>query len=345
VLKWGPMTQRVHHGGRMFCLMGKIGVKFVLLTAVALGAGTAFADDTIRLVAQKTGTFAWELDVIRTHGLDKQAALKIEATELASPEAGKVALRGGSADIIVSDWTWVSRERALGARLVFYPYSSALGAVMVAGASPIGKLGDLRGRKLAVAGGPIDKSWLLLQAALLQDGVDLRTQANVVYGAPVLLAEKTLHGEMDATLNYWNICANLEARGLRRLAEVADLLPKLGVAGRPAMLGYVFNERWAARHEDPLARFLDISSKAKDILAHSDAEWERIAPLVGASDPAALKIYRERYREGIPQRSLDQEQADARTLYGVLAGLGGAALVGPSGQLDAGTFYRARPRS
>jgi NitT/TauT family transport system substrate-binding protein len=30
----------------------------------------------------------------------------------------------------------------------------------------IRSLGDLRGRKLAVAGGPIDKSWLLLQAAM-----------------------------------------------------------------------------------------------------------------------------------------------------------------------------------
>jgi len=34
-------------------------------------------------------------------------------------------------DIIVSDWLWVSRERGLGAKLTFYPYSSALGAVMV----------------------------------------------------------------------------------------------------------------------------------------------------------------------------------------------------------------------
>ena len=35
------------------------------------------------------------------------------------------------ADVIVSDWLWVGRERTLGDDLVFYPYSSALGAVMV----------------------------------------------------------------------------------------------------------------------------------------------------------------------------------------------------------------------
>ena len=33
------------------------------------------AAETIRVAVQKTGTFAWELAVIRAHGLDKQADL------------------------------------------------------------------------------------------------------------------------------------------------------------------------------------------------------------------------------------------------------------------------------
>ena len=141
------------------------------LAAVILAfaqAGACFGADTVRVAVQKTGTFAWELAVIRAHGLDKQADLAVQVIELASPEAGKIALRAGNADIIVSDWLWVSRERTLGAKLAFYPYSSALGAVMVPASSPIRTLADLKGRKLAVAGGPIDKNWLLLQAWLKQ---------------------------------------------------------------------------------------------------------------------------------------------------------------------------------
>src|ERR1700740_3108646 len=107
-------------------------VRALLAAALAaLQIGTASAADTIRIAAQKTGTFAWELAVIRAHGLDKQANLTLEVRELASPEAGKIALRSGDADIMISDWLWVSRERSLGARLAFYPYSGALGAVMV----------------------------------------------------------------------------------------------------------------------------------------------------------------------------------------------------------------------
>jgi NitT/TauT family transport system substrate-binding protein len=304
----------------------------------AFGAARCNAE-TIRVAAQKTGTFAWELAVIREHGLDKQANLTIEPIELASPEAGKIALRSGSADIIVSDWLWVSRERSLGARLAFYPYSSALGAVMVPNASDIRSLNDLKGRKLAVAGGPIDKSWLLLQAALKREGTDLKAEANIIYGAPPLLAQKALDGEMDATLNYWNFCAALEAKGFRRLAGIEDILPKLGAKGRTAMVGYVFDEDWSKAHPDLLARFIAMTRAAREILSNSDAEWETIKPLTGATDSATLHTYRDRYRQGIPHRPVADEEADARILYRVLAEVGGTALVGPAPELDPGTFY------
>src|SRR5690349_1811148 len=258
------------------------------IVALALAAAPATAADTIRIAAQKTGTLAWELAVIRAQGLDRQVGLDITTTEFAAPEAGKIALRGGSADVIVSDWLWVSRERALGGKVVFYPYSSAVGAVMAASRSPIRALADLKGHSLAVAGGPLDKSWLLLQAALKQDGVELKTQANIAYGAPALLAAKTLRGEFDATLNYWNICAELEAKGLRRIAGIEDILPKLGARGPAAMLGYVFDERWAAQHGDAIGRFIAMARRAKDALAASDAEWQRLAPLAGVTDAGAL---------------------------------------------------------
>jgi NitT/TauT family transport system substrate-binding protein len=315
-------------------------MKRLVAAAVAcMLAGPAGAD-TIRLAIQKTGTVAWELAVIRAHRLDEQAGLDLSVLELASPEAGKVALRGGSADIIVSDWLWVSRERHLGSKLVFYPYSSAVGAIMVAAASPLKSLADLKGKSLAVAGGPIDKSWLMLQGAMKQDGIDLKTQARVNYGAPALLAEKTLQGEFDANLNYWNFSAALEAKGMRRLAGIEDILPKLGVKGRPAMIGYVFDEVWLKKNPGVLERFLAVTRKAKDILANQDTEWRRIAPLIGTTDAATLAIYRERYREGIPRRAIADEEADARTLYRVLTQLGGAELVGPAADLAPGTFYR-----
>ncbi len=307
--------------------------------SVLIGSG-ALAADRIRLVAQRTGSLAWELDVIKAHGLDKKANLDIETLELASTEAGKVALKGGSADVIVSDWTWVARERALGDALVYYPYSSTLGAVMAPAQSSIKDIAGLKGRKLAVAGGPIDKSWLLLRALGLRSGLDLKTQASVVYGAPPLLSEKALQGETDATLTFWNFCADLEAKGQKRVIPMDDVLQRLGANGPVALLGYVFDAAWAARNRSALDRFLEASREAKDILAASDAEWQRLAPRIGESDAHALAVLRQRYSEGIPRRPIADEAADARGLYRILADIGGADLVGPALELDAGSFYR-----
>jgi NitT/TauT family transport system substrate-binding protein len=320
----------------MFRMMG-----FAFAAMITLAAQTsATAADRIRVAVQRTGTLAWELDVIRTHGLDRNLDLAIEAVELASTEAGKVALKGGSADLMLSDWLWVARERSLGDDLVFYPSSSTLGAVMVPPQSPIGEIIDLKGRKLAVAGGPLDKSWLLLQALARRSGLDLKKQATVVYGAPPLLSEKALQGETDATLTFWNFCADLESKGHKRAIAMDHVVRSLGAKGAVALVGYTFDGTWAARNGSTVERFLAAARQAKDILASSQAEWQRLAPRMRVTDANALAIYRERYGEGIVRRPLAEEEADARALYRVLAEIGGVELVGPARELAAGTFYR-----
>ena len=316
----------------------------ILVAAFAAAqVGACWGADAIRVAVQKTGTFSWELAVMRAHGLDKQANLSIKVQELASPEAGKIALRSGDADIIISDWLWVSRERALGAKLTFYPYSSALGGVMVPDSSSIKTLAGLRGHRLAVAGGPLDKNWLLMRASLQRDGLDVKSEATIVYGAPPLVAAAVLNGGADATLNYWNFCAALEDKGFRRIATTQDVVTKLGAKGPVAMLGYVFDKQWGDAHRDALTRFIEVSRKAKEILASSDNEWQSISRLTGAPDASTLRLYRDRYREGIPRRPVEDEESDARILYRVLAKIGGPDLVGPGAELDPGTFYHLLP--
>jgi NitT/TauT family transport system substrate-binding protein len=300
------------------------------------------AADTLRIAAQKTGTFGWELQVIKDHGLAEKAGLDLQVTELASTDAGKIAMMGNSADLIVSDWLWVARERSLGTDLTFYPYSTTLGAVMVPQQSPIKSIADLKGKKLGVAGGPLDKSWLLLQAlAKQQSSLDLESNATILYGAPSLLFEKALQGESDASLNFWNFCADLEAHGFRRLIGMDEVEKGLGAAAPVAMVGYVFHDHFASTHADVLKRFFAVTREAMDILANSQDEWTKLAPRIGVSDPAALAIYRKRYLEGLPRRPIAAEEADAAKLYDVLAKAGGEKLVGPGKTLDPGTFYKA----
>ncbi len=308
------------------------------LLAVALSA-PASAADIVRIGFQKTGTFAWLLDVIRRHDLAREARLDLQTTEFASPEAGKLALNGNTVDIAVSDWLWVARERALGQKLQFYPYSSAVGAIMVKGDSPVRNLADLKGRVLGIAGGPLDKSWLILRAAALRRGVDLSRGVSLQYGAPPLMFQKLQQGEADANLNFWNFCAKLEAHGYRRLFDVRDAETELGLTQPVSMIGYVFSENFAGAHREVLDRFLAVAKRANEIMLQSDSEWEALRPLVDASDDATFNAMRAFARQGIPRRPVNEEEVDAGTLFKTLAQIGGPELVGPAKELDPGLYY------
>jgi NitT/TauT family transport system substrate-binding protein len=149
-----------------------------------------------------------------------------------------------------------------------------------------------------------------------------------------------LQGETDATLTFWNFCADLESKGHKRAIAMDHVVKSLGAKGPVALVGYTFDSTWAARNGSAVERFLAAARQAKDILASSEAEWQRLAQRIRVTDATALAIYRQRYREGIVRRPLAEEEADARALYLVLAEIGGTELVGPARELAAGTFYR-----
>jgi NitT/TauT family transport system substrate-binding protein len=315
---------------------------FIATIAVAVSAfltSGAEAADQLRIAIQKTGTASWEIEVIKARGLDKAANLDIETTELASTEAGKIALEGGAVDMVIEDWLWAARERTLGDKLLFTPYSSALGAVMAPKNSPVHAVADLAGRSIGVAGGPLDKSWLLLRAAALSAGLDLTKEAKPSYGAPPLIGEKLVQGETETALEYWNFSADLEGRGFRRAIEMADIQKALGASGPLAMTGYVFSESFAASNKDALRRYFAAAAEARKILAEDPSAWASIKARLRLKDDAALAVYRQRYLEGVPKRSVAEEAADASVLYRRLAEVGGEALVGKAKALDPGLFY------
>ena len=100
--------------------------------AISITVTSAMADPApVRVGALKFGTVNWELDTIQHHGLDAANGVALEVVELAGKNASAVALQGGAADVIVTDWIWVSRQRAAGADYTFVPYSLAVGALMV----------------------------------------------------------------------------------------------------------------------------------------------------------------------------------------------------------------------
>ncbi len=319
--------------------VGSLTLAVVLMFAVC----AAPADETlptVRVGVLKFGTVNWQLDVMQHHGFDAAAGVRVEVTPLASTNAVAVALQGGAVDIIVSDWIWVSRQRAEGRNYSFSPYSLAVGSLLVQPDAGIVALPDLAGRRLGVAGGPVDKSWLLVRAYVRsQGGDDPADQAELAFGAPPLINRLMLAGDLDAAINFWHFSARLTTAGMQELISVQEILPALGIETAVPLLGWVFDQDWATEHQPALTAFLTAARAAARQLDQSDAEWERIRPLTKAEDDATLVALRDAYRAGIPQRFGGAERTAAGDLFEVLAKEGGETLVGSSRSLSPGTFW------
>jgi NitT/TauT family transport system substrate-binding protein len=294
----------------------------------------------LRIGVLEFGTVNWELTLIQAHELAKKRGIDLKIVPLASADASTIALQGGAVDMIVSDWIWVSRQRAESRFYTFAPYSNAVGSMMVKPDSDIRQLADLKGKKLGIAGGPSDKIWLLLRAyAQRKLGVDLTQFTEPSYAAPPLLNELVLRGQLDAALTTWPYAARLEVGGLRTLIEVPEILKGLGIDKPIPLIGWVFREEWAAANTALVKNFLDASYEAKALLATSDAPWELLRPKMRAENEAVFKTLRAKFRAGIPSCADQDTLTAVASTFKILAETGGEKLVGKSKNLSSGTFW------
>jgi NitT/TauT family transport system substrate-binding protein len=310
------------------------------MAVMLAGAMPAAADVPVLTIAnQAGGTVAWELDTIRHLGLDQANGFRLEVMEVAGKSAGQIAFQGGEADVIVDDWIWVARQRAAGDDIAFLPYSRAVGGVMVPADSPAETLADLAGGQIGIAGGPLDKSWIILRAYMATQGVDILATTEQVYGAPPLIFQAATSGELDGAINFWHFMAKQEAAGMRHLISVATAAEALGMDPDMPLLGYVVQSSLVAEQPDLVAAFAAASEAAKAELATSDAAWDRLRPMMNAADDAEFAALVAGFRAGIPVPGPVNEDS-ARAMFRLMSDLGGEELVGQAQDLPSGVFVQ-----
>lgn len=314
----------------------RLGMAVILTCLFSWTAGAT--DLVIRAAVLKTGTVNWELDTIRHYGLDKANGFTLEVTELAGNPATQIALQGGVADIIVSDWIWVARQRAEGKDFVFVPYSKAVGNLMVKDQSGVQTLADLKGKKIGIAGGPVDKSWVILRAFAQKElGLDLAAETEQVFGAPPLVFEAALNGETDASINFWHFAAKMKTRGMREVISVADASAKLGLDGDFPLLGYVISGDLLKANPSSVKSLLAASRAAKEKLMNDPEAFDRLRPIMNAKTDADFAALKAGFLAGIPSKGPVDPQS-ASNMLAVMAEFGGEELVGTMKEMPAGVF-------
>lgn len=285
---------------------------------------SAFGDEAhiIRMGLLAGGSASWEVTAAQQQGWDRKAGLVIQSTVLANPDAARIALQGGSVDVIVSDWIWVARQREMGRDFSFYPYSSHQGVMLVPEDSSIGSIRDLAGKKLGIVGGGLDKNWLLLRAvAKKQMGLDLDAGVEKIFGAAPLLQQQFEAGQMDALLTQWHFAAKLEHEGYRRLVDGAELLKSEEIDPHMASLGLVFSEAWGKSHALDLNDLIDLLARANEGLCHDDGVWSGMSDQLQTTEPDVRQRLREGYCRG-RETLLGRVQEDhARKLFQLLSSL------------------------
>lgn len=309
--------------------------------AVLVSATASLAQDAVlRIATQVSGTVNWELTTITANGLDKANGFTLQVQDVAAGPAAQVAFQAGEADVIVSDWLWVARQRAAGDDFVFIPYSRAVGALHVGKDSKAQTLADLKGAQIGIAGGPVDKSWLILRAYAQQEyGMDLAAETEQVFGAPPLIFETALSGDLDAAVNFWHFGAKMEAAGMRPLVTVAQAGAALGLDADTPLLGYVVRGEMLRDKPDLVAGLAAASRGAKEILATDDAAWEALRPQMNAKTDAQFAALKAGFRAGIPAPG-PVDEAAAQKMLEIMARLGGEELVGKMTSLPEGVFVQ-----
>ncbi|WP_199258674.1 ABC transporter substrate-binding protein [Paracoccus binzhouensis] len=317
--------------------------RITLMAGAAALAGLALParaqSPVIRIGTLENGTVNWEIETIRKRGFDTANGFALQPLILAGNPATQVAMQGAEVDTIVSDFLWVAQQRARGTGFRFLPYSTAVGGVMVRGDSPAQSLADLKGKKIGIAGGPVDKSWLILRAWSRETlGEDLAQVTQQVFGAPPMILNAAETGEVDAAINFWHFQAKMKARGMREIMSVATAAADLGLDPSTPLLGYVLRDDWIAANPQLAAGLARASRAAKDLLARDDAAWDDLRPLMEAADEAEFQALKAGWRAGIPAPG-PVDAANAQKMFATMAELGGEELTGGVATLPEGLFW------
>jgi len=312
-------------------------IRSLFILSILLFTSSAWSNDlpTVRLGALAYGTVNWELDTIKNNKLDEKHGFKLEVVPMGGGSASDIAFLGGEIDVMVSDVIWAAAQRAEGRDLKFIPYSTAVGGIMVKADSGINSLKDLADKRIGIAGGPLDKSWLILQAYAKQEGViDLKSDTKQEFGAPPIMFKAAMTGDIDGVINFWHFQAKAKAAGLKEIISVQDAAKSLGLDPSVPLLGYIVN----GQMDDKLSQgLLAASQDAKAMLGSDDAAFEAIRKRMKPKNEAQFEALKAGFRAGIPSSTTVDEEAVDKTLQ-MMAKLGGPDLVGKATTLPKGMF-------
>ena len=319
-------------------------MKFKIVFLLCILSTFLFSNDKLRVGVLAFGTVNWELQVMQMNSIASKYGIELDIKKLPSKHAVAVAFNAGSVDMIVTDFVWVSRQRNKGLDYTFYPYSKATGGIYMRPDLKIDNITDLDGKSLGIAGGAVSKTWLIARAySKNKYNKDLTKSIEPVFAAPPIINKKMIDKSLDTSINFWHFNAKLQAKGMKKLISIEEMLLNLGIKHDVPLIGWTFREEFAQKNTNLINNFLQSSSEAKKLLSTDDNQWLKIKKLMKVKDNTTFEALKKGYIAGIPKSFNENEIESAKKLFQILQKEGGKQLVGKNKVLEEGTFWNFEP--
>jgi len=303
----------------------------VILVAAFLAAPVSFAQNTIRVGLQSTGTFSWVAHAMEYFNVPGSYGVTIEPIMYATKQASELALRAGEVDIVVDDFVGAVQMRERGVPVqVIYPYGKAVGGVVVPADSDVQTVADLRGKTVAAASLD-DKSLLILRALTsTKYGFDPQVDGQTLDAAPWLMTGLMDSGDIDAGIPYWHFVSRMTYNGeYRDVMMVSDMLAELGLRSDLPILVLVARDELDASLKTTFIEMM-LDTTAQMAAAPRDGFWQSVLDeeLYSLPDPSAFPEVIERWVAGLPDGWTDEQITGLSELVEQLIEIAGSELVG-----------------
>jgi ABC-type nitrate/sulfonate/bicarbonate transport system substrate-binding protein len=240
------------------------------------------------------GVQIFPIQVMQKKGIAAKYNLEVKPVMLAGPQAVYQRMQRDDFQAGFGAWPKIAQLRHAGAKVVMvYSMLGYTNEILVKKDSPIKSVADLKGKKVAVFGGPgAGTTAMFLLEMNRYYHFNPMKESHIFYGAPGLVAAELGRGQVDAALLLEPFSDKLLATGkFRSVGNLGKIWEEHNHTS-PMLLALVMGEKWSNDNPDVAKRFVAAYSEALHYLKTHKEIWTELAAGIHIKDPKAVELLR-----------------------------------------------------
>lgn len=297
----------------------------LVLVALAGGVDVTGAQERHKIrVVVLPGSQWYAVEAMQRGGFFDKHRIDVERKDVVSVPAIYTALKAKAGDIAFAGWISNLQYRAQGLDFLnVFPLTEFHNDILVNEGSPVKQLGDLKGKRVGLYGGPAGTTTAMFRVQAVRFfGLDPERDMKLHFGASPLLGGLLEKGEVEAIMVADPVTTKLlQRKKFRSIGNVNDLHRERTGEGL-LMLTITTRDEFATRHPEAVKAFLRAYVEAIAHLKGNTRLWEDLARASGIDSKEGAEMLRARleknYLTSWNQAYIDKQLEFGRQVQEVL---------------------------